>query len=84
MGVSAPALLSAMPPDTPGEVLDSLLWELEEQGRIRIQGDLIQRRLPTAVEYAQNIPNERTREILLARLRGGDAGGDWTALWRDP
>lgn len=70
LGVSAPALLSAMPPDTPGEVLDGLLWELEEQGRIRIQGDLIQRRLPTAVEYAQNIPNERTREILLARLRG--------------
>lgn len=70
LGVSAPALLSALPPDTPGEVLDGLLWELEEQGRIRIQGDLIQRRLPTAVEYAQNIADERTREILLARLRG--------------
>lgn len=69
-GVSVPALLSAMPADTAGDVLDGLLSELERQNRISIQGDLVQRRFPTATEFAQNISDERTRDFLLARLQG--------------
>lgn len=69
-GISTPAILSAMPTYTSGDVLDGLLSELESQDRIRIQGDLVQRRLPTAMEFAQNISDERTKDFLLSKLRG--------------
>lgn len=69
-GVSVPALLSAMPADTSGDVLDGLLSELERQNRVTLQGDLVQRRFPTVAEFVQNISDERTKNILLAKLQG--------------
>lgn len=69
-GISTPALLSAMPSGTTGEVLDGLLLELERRNHINVQGDLIELHFPTAVEYALGIQDERTRNILLAKLKG--------------
>ena len=63
-------LISAMPSKTPREVLDSLLSELEIQQKVSRQGDHIQLRSLTIVEYAQSFSDDQKRTILLARLHG--------------
>ena len=69
-GTNISTLLSVMPSKTPREVLDSLLSELESQKKILLQGEYIQLRFPTIVEYAQSFSDNQKRATLLARLHG--------------
>lgn len=69
-GTNISTLLSVMPSKTPSEVLDSLLSELESQKKILLQGEYIQLRFPTIVEYAQSFSDNQKRATLLARLHG--------------
>lgn len=51
-------------------IFDKLLKEMEEEGLIRKQGDMIFRVYPSAVEYLSSLKDERARELIRLRLEG--------------
>lgn len=68
--VAVRSLLSCLPEGTDPGVLEELLAELEERLQVRRQGDMVERRYPTIIQYAERLPDGRNRSIFLARLRG--------------
>ena len=69
-GMSRQSLLEHLPAGTSGEVLEGLLDELIRREQAAWRGDLAVRRYPTALEFAQRLGDERSRDILLSRLHG--------------
>ena len=69
-GMSRDTLLERLPAHTTAGTLNGLLNELNRNREIVEQDGLVVRQYPTAMEYVQGLEDQRSREILLARLQG--------------
>lgn len=68
--VSCQTLLRNLPIGTASETLDCFLADLERCGQAERLDDSVKRHYPTAVEFAERLPNSHTRDMLLSRLHG--------------
>lgn len=68
--VSPEELLKFLPAGTSIRTLKLLLGDLLRREQITIRNNRVLRRWPTALEFAERLPDQRQRELLLARLGG--------------
>lgn len=68
--VSLEELRRHLPSGTSLKTTKLLLGDLLRREQITLQNNRVRRRWPTVLEYAKRIPDQRQRELLLARLGG--------------
>lgn len=83
--VSPEELLKFLPAGTSIRTLKLLLGDLLRREQITIRNNRVLRRWPTAPEFAERLPDQRQRELLLARLGGAtlEEAGQCSGITRE-
>lgn len=83
--VSPEELLKFLPAGTSIRTLKLLLGDLLRREQITIRNNRVLRRWPTALEFAERLPDQRQRELLLARLGGAtlEEAGQCSGITRE-
>ena len=83
--VSPEKLLKFLPAGTSIRTLKLLLGDLLRREQITIRNNRVLRRWPTAPEFAERLPDQRQRELLLARLGGAtlEEAGQCSGITRE-
>ncbi|WP_300862866.1 DNA-directed RNA polymerase subunit alpha C-terminal domain-containing protein [uncultured Oscillibacter sp.] len=83
--VSPEELLKFLPAGTSIQTLKLLLGDLLRREQITIRNNRVLRRWPTALEFAERLPDQRQRELLLARLGGAtlEEAGQCSGITRE-